>query len=357
MDFEHVHFYVDDALAWCDWYVRTLNFKVVATEWSSPARTVWLQQGSIRVRLSSPGTADSPVAAYLRRHPAGIVDVAFAVPCLSAALNTLLQRGARLLQPIRSGNLGGQQRRWCQLAGWDGLAHTLVEGRPLVFEAAPLLEAIDHVVLNVRQGELAAAARWYSQVWGFERRQGFRIQTAASGLSSQVLAHPQGNAQLPINEPSTDNSQIQEFLDLNRGSGIQHVALRSRRLTQAIAALRPRGLSLLPVPAAYYAQLPQRPGYRPGSMDWQTIADCQILVDWPVQTPESIILQTFTEPVFAQPTFFFELIERRRYLERGVLKTATGFGEGNFRALFEAIEREQQQRGSLYQSCPSAENC
>jgi 4-hydroxyphenylpyruvate dioxygenase len=363
MDFHHVHFYVDDALAWRDWYVQTLNFVPVGTDVAAADRTVWLQQGDIRVRLSSPGSADSPVAIYLRHRPAGIVDVAFTVPCLASALEALLRRGAQLQRPIQSGYWGTQQQRWCQVAGWGGLVHTLVESPPSpipksttaplpsLLEAslleAPLLEAIDHVVLNVPRGQLAAAASWYCQIWGFEPRQVFQIQTEASGLCSQVLVHPQGTAQLPINEPSTGNSQIQEFLDLNRGPGIQHVALRSRQLTQAITTLRPRGLKLLPVPAAYYAQLPQRPGYRLETVDWRTIAERQILVDWLADLPESMILQTFTEPIFAEPTFFFELIERRRYLAQGSLKTATGFGEGNFRALFEAIEREQRQRGSL----------
>jgi 4-hydroxyphenylpyruvate dioxygenase len=194
-------------------------------------------------------------------------------------------------------------------------------------------------VLNVAAGDLERAAAWYKNTLDFESKQTFKIQTDRSALHSQVMVSSNSSVQLPINEPASPHSQIQEFLDVNRGPGIQHIALNTPNIVQAIAQLRPRGLSLLPVPPSYYTQLQQRQGLPLSAVELQEIAQEQILVDWDNTTPQALLLQTFTQPIFGQPTFFFELIERRFQ--------ARGFGEGNFRALFEAIEREQFKRGSL----------
>ena len=135
------------------------------------------------------------------------------------------------------------------------------------------------------------------------------------------------------------NSQIQEFLDINRGAGIQHIALRTSNLKSAIAQFRARGLSLLSVPESYYTELKKRPGLPLSSQELAAIAQQEILVDWKEDAQNAVLLQIFTQPIFEQPTFFFEFIERR--------SQAQGFGEGNFRALFEAIESEQIKRGNL----------
>jgi 4-hydroxyphenylpyruvate dioxygenase len=146
--------------------------------------------------------------------------------------------------------------------------------------------------------------------------------------------------QFPINEPTSANSQIQEFLDVNQGPGIQHIALQTPQIVKAIAQLRHRGLSFLPIPSTYYTQLrTQHQGLPLSTAELEEIAAQEILVDWHNEASQALLLQTFTQPIFEQPTFFFELIERRQ--------EAQGFGEGNFRALFEAIEREQLKRGSL----------
>ncbi|HEY9645050.1 MAG TPA: VOC family protein, partial [Chroococcidiopsis sp.] len=200
---------------------------------------------------------------------------------------------------------------------------------------------IDHAVLNVAAGDLSTAIAWYENAFGFRRQQGFTIQTAYSGLSSQVLVHPQGHAQLPINEPISPSSQIQEFLDCNRGPGIQHVALKTDNSLRAIADLRQRGLRFLPVPPTYYGQLRQRADFWLSELQWQAIAAQQLLIDWQPHS-QALLLQAFTQPIFAIPTFFFELIERRPC--QLTQNPAQGFGEGNFRALFEAVEREQRKR-------------
>jgi 4-hydroxyphenylpyruvate dioxygenase len=202
-------------------------------------------------------------------------------------------------------------------------------------------------VLNVQTGELEGAIAWYEKTLGFQPRQSFEIQTDRSALCSQVMVHPDGTAQFPINQPASASSQIQEFLDWNRGGGIQHIALQTPHIVEAIDQFRQQGLVFLPVPFSYYEQLRLRPGFNLSELEWQTIARQEVLVDWQIEIPQALLLQAFTQPIFSEPTFFFELIERRQIWKNQQPYQSQGFGEGNFQALFEAIEREQMKRGSL----------
>ncbi|MEO0540703.1 MAG: 4-hydroxyphenylpyruvate dioxygenase [Cyanobacteria bacterium P01_A01_bin.105] len=374
MNFHHVQFYVDDVDRWSEWFVKTLQFAWVRRVCSPLDETVWLRQGPVKVALTGARCDRSPVALYLRQHPPGVVDLAFAVANLPATLQRLWQQGAVLRQPIQRQTVGDSSLPCAQVAGWGGLTHSLVQTEtaavadPALPASASLASApsavrhlnasnalsswtvgIDHAVLNVPGGELQPAVDWYCQVFGFQPQQRFNIQTATSGLHSQVLTHPEGNVQLPINEPSSNNSQIQTFLDENRGAGVQHLALQTPDLVKAVTALCPGGLDRLSVPEQYYQQLTHRPGYVSDALDWQTIRQHHILVDWPEPQPQSLLLQTFTRPIFDQPTFFFELIERRCYQRSGRSHQAQGFGEGNFQALFEAVEREQQRTSAITQ--------
>jgi 4-hydroxyphenylpyruvate dioxygenase len=200
------------------------------------------------------------------------------------------------------------------------------------------ITAIDHLVLNVGVGELETAVNWYQKIFDFQPQQSFQIKTDRSGLHSQVMISPHGNIQLPINEPASPSSQIQEFLDVNRGAGIQHIALMIPDLVNAISRFRGAGLSFLSVPQNYYFQLQQRHKFSLSTEELQAISDQEILVDWHEDAPlGELLLQIFSQPIFSEPTFFFEFIERR--------SLARGFGEGNFLALFQAIEREQIKRG------------
>ncbi len=200
--------------------------------------------------------------------------------------------------------------------------------------------SIDHAVLNVAAGDLELALTFYEQTLGFRRQQKFNIQTGRSGLYSQVLIHPDGKAQLPVNEPTSINSQIQEFLDANRGAGIQHLAIKTRNIIKIVRRMRQNGVSFLSVPSTYYELLLQRRKDKFSSIlsaeEWREIIDLEILVDWQEDRFNALLLQIFTQPIFEEPTFFFEIIERR--------EQARGFGEGNFLALFEAVEREQMKR-------------
>ncbi|HLO84176.1 MAG TPA: 4-hydroxyphenylpyruvate dioxygenase [Nostocaceae cyanobacterium] len=343
---DHVHFYVEDAQRWRDWFVNCLGFEVVTgaifpqlflNQNALHTCTEVVKSGAIYFLLSSPLLPTSPVAEFLRQHPPGVVDVAFAAANVEELTIKARVNGANILQPVQT----NFDLKYSQIAAW-GLTHTLIERMVIDSEISAtngqIFTAIDHVVLNVGAGDLELAVSWYEKIFDFRPQQSFNIQTDRSALFSQVLISRDGNVQLPINQPASPNSQIQEFLEVNRGSGIQHIALKTANLVEAIARLRAAGLSFLSTPPSYYSQLQQRPGLPLSLAELEAIAQQEILVDWQDQAPlGALLLQIFTQPIFSQPTFFFEFIERRAQ--------ATGFGEGNFRALFTAMETEQIKRG------------
>jgi 4-hydroxyphenylpyruvate dioxygenase len=342
MNIDHVHFYVEDAPFWRDWFIQVLGFQPVSSQSDRHTYTEVVKSGAVVFWLSSALTEQSPVADYLQQHPPGIVDIAFQVRDMATAIARALAANTTMIKSF-------EQVGSCQIAGWGNLRHTLVEvpSTGAAVEEKPAITGIDHIVLNVAKGELEPAIAFYEQVFGFQRQQSFAIRTDRSALCSQVLTHPDGAIKLPINEPATESSQIQEFLDLNGGSGIQHLALRTEGIVEAIAHFRRQGLSFLQVPFSYYEQLRQRDGFQLTEVEWRAIASQEVLVDWQADQSPALLLQAFTQPIFSQPTFFFELIERRRYWVGATERTAQGFGEANFQALFEAIEREQIKRGSL----------
>jgi 4-hydroxyphenylpyruvate dioxygenase len=348
MNIDRVHFYVEDARAWRNWFINKLGFQaVVGGSNTTHTCTEVVKSGSVCFVLSSPLTPLSPVAQFLRQHPPGVADVAFCVEDLEAVMKRAIAYNAKVLQPI-------QYQAGCKsakIAAWGSLIHTLIERRDgemgemgEMGEKSPLathhFSGIDHVVLNVAAGDLEGAAAWYENVLEFHSQQTFKIKTARSALYSQVMISRDRCVKFPINQPASPNSQIQEFLDANQGSGIQHIALHTPNIVSAIAQLRSSGVSFLPVPPTYYTQLRERQELPLLAAEFEQIAQQQILIDCGETNPHALLLQTFTQPIFDKPTFFFELIERRFQ--------AVGFGEGNFRALFEAIEREQIKRGSLH---------
>jgi 4-hydroxyphenylpyruvate dioxygenase len=343
---DHVHFYVEDAQRWRDWFVNCLGFEVVTgvifpqlflKEYSLHTSTEVVKSGTVYFLLSSPLLPNSPVAKYLHQHPPGVVDVAFTVANVESFTTKARVNGVKILRPVQTIS----DVKYSQISAW-GITHTLIE-RPVVesqvsVTTEQIFAAIDHVVLNVEDGDLESAVRWYEKIFDFQPQQSFNIQTDRSALSSQVIISRDGSVQLPINQPASANSQIQEFLELNRGAGVQHIALRTANLVGTIARLRTAGLSFLPTPQNYYSQLQQRPAFPLSPSELEAIAQQEILVDWQDPAPQgALLLQIFTKPIFSQPTFFFEFIERRAQ--------ASGFGEGNFRALFTAMETEQIKRG------------
>jgi 4-hydroxyphenylpyruvate dioxygenase len=370
LQIDHVHFYVEDAQKWRDWFVNYLGFQTVVSEIFPTAinqeksfhtHTEAVKNGNVYFLLSSPLLPTSPVTEFLRHHPPGVADVAFAVADLPAVIARVAANGAKILQFIEDAG----SCKYAKIVAWGGLTHTLIE-RKLIkgeegqtnqfkiqnskFKVKELLPSIsnhlsnhiftdiDHVVLNVGVGNLETAVSWYQKVLDLQPQQSFKIHTERSALHSRVMMSANGKVQLPINEPGSPNSQIQEFLQVNRGAGIQHIALRTPHLISAIARFRAAGLSFLSVPESYYTKLQQRLEFPLSSPELQAITQQEILVDCQKDSPlGALLLQIFTQPIFEEPTFFFEFIERR--------SQASGFGEGNFRALFEAIESEQVKRG------------
>lgn len=293
--FDHVHFYLEDIGYWCGWFETCLDFRAIATEVDTivtDAHTEILQQGEIQVRLSVPLHSSSPVAKFLEKHPPGIAEVGFTV-------------AADLAEDI-------------VVKAWGDVTHRLIakstSQRFAKSVPSHLFSHIDHIVLNVPAGEMQAAALWYAEHLGLRASDRFSIRTDRSALQSIVMENRDKAIQIPINEPSTANSQIQEFLDYNRGAGIQHLALHTHNIAIAVEHLENRGVKFLKT-------------------------EPKILIETQQKTSNRALLQIFTQPIFDQPTFFLEIIQR--------CNQAQGFGEGNFQALFEAIEQEQIARSSL----------
>ena len=357
MKIDYIHFYLDNAIAWRDWFVNSLNFYSVndplipqiQLDYIFHTHTEVVRSGSVCFVLSSPVSRESPVARFLQKHPPGVVDVAFSVENLEAAIARAQAGKAKVLQPIQYEQQGEQYIKWSKIAAWGRLNHTLIERENLkeaektnfssIIPSDSYYSAIDHVVLNVPTGYLKHAVTWYEQVLDFQPQQTFNIQTQHSALHSRVMVSSDGKIQFPINEPASQNSQIQEFIDVNRGPGIQHVALRTNNLVEKIAQLSANGLSFLPISPNYYADIQQRAEFPLSPEELQAVSQEQILVDWNEEHPNKLLLQIFTQPIFGEPTFFFEFIERRGQ--------AQGFGEGNFQALFKVMEQEQIKRASM----------
>jgi len=358
MEFDHIHFYVENAETSRNWFIDKLKFEAAGQVIHPQTHTEVVKNGWVYFLLSSPLSPQSEVAEYLRYHPPGVVDVAFQVDNLDGVINRIITTGRKVLHPIQYYHLDSGCLKWATVLGWGGLRHTLVERQtfvpgkslpkiPFIIKNTPSstgLEGIDHVVLNVEAGELNPAITEYQMLFGLEPQQSFNIKTKRSGLQSQVLSDSSETVKFPINEPTSSTSQIQEFLDYNQGSGIQHIALKTNNIIQTVAQLMQQKLPFLSVPETYYTQLQKRGIQDCLNSDWERLKNAQILIDWKPQTPEAILLQIFTQPIFSQPTFFFEFIERKVTFFQGKMIQAEGFGEGNFQALFEAVEQDQIKR-------------
>lgn len=352
MKIDHVHFYTRNATITRDWFIDNVGFKGIGNCVSQDTHTELIALNSAYFVISAPLTPNSPVALYLDVHPSGIVDIAFRVKNLPEIINRSCSLGLKLLQkqqlwrsPETSYRHGFQ---FAKISGWHDLQHTLIETTEDYNYCLPLeikqheimpsfsasISGIDHVVLNVAQGKLASAVKLYQALFKFQVQQCFQIQTEQSGLTSEALIDEQGQVQFNINQPTSTNSQIQEFIEQNRGAGIQHLALRSQNIIADVAQMQQQAVKFLNVPQAYYRQLKQLDTLN--ATDKKAVTQQQILVDCESSSLQSSLLQIFTQPIFEQPTFFLEFIERRQ--------EAQGFGQGNFQALFEAVEREQKKR-------------
>lgn len=370
MFIDHIHFYVENAAKTRDWLMDKMGFQYLKQLKNHHTQTeIVTNNYAIFFVISSPLNSLSPVYNYLNLHASGVVDVAFRVNNLDSLIKQNNNENLNIIHQITTHNLLDQGIiKYARIKGWNSLNHTLIENNtniPFCFLASELvskiklnlsesqinlsskkqlfsnfnnLHKIDHVVLNVSSGELAKAVTFYQNLFKFKIFQTFNINTNYSGLASQALISPQENFYFNINEPTSANSQIQEFIDCNRGSGIQHIALKSTNIIDTVTQMRHNNLSFLPISENYYDSLKRKiknqliPGLK--EQEWKAIKKHKILVDWEQNSPESLLMQIFTKPIFNEPTFFFELIERR--------KQAQGFGQMNFQNLFELIEKEQK---------------
>jgi 4-hydroxyphenylpyruvate dioxygenase len=300
-------------------------------------------------------TPDSPIAAHVREHGDGVHNLALAVDDVDVAYRSAVHRGARgIEEPLTDADSHGHGLlRSASIAIYGETRHTFVDRSAyrgpylpgysterLPPEPAGLavgLGHVDHVVGNVERGSLERWVAFYQSVLGFERLRHFddsQISTEYSALMSTVVWDG-SKVVLPLNEPAPGRrkSQIQEYLETYRGPGVQHIALHTDDIVSAVAALRSRGVRFLEAPDTYYDDLRVRLGHL--DLPWDDLQRLGILVD---EEPDGWLLQIFTETITDRPTVFLEIIQRGG---------AKGFGAGNFKALFEAIEREQARRGHL----------
>lgn len=313
-----------------------------------------LEQGDIRFVVSGALEADSPIAAHVRAHGDGVHDLAWLVDDATATYEAAIERGARSVRAPWVESDAAGDLALAQVATYGETVHTFVdrlryrgdtlepgytdERLPNPVGGPPVgLTAIDHVVGNVAAGQLDTWVAFYADVMGFAPLVHFdddQIRTEYSALMSTVVWDG-SKIVMPINEPAEGRkkSQIQEYIEQYDGPGVQHIALRTDDIVAAVQALRDRGVRFMTVPATYYDEAKARlAGF---DLPWPELERLNILAD---HDHDGYLLQIFTETITDRPAVFFEIIERHG---------ATGFGEGNFKALFEAIERDQERRGNL----------
>jgi 4-hydroxyphenylpyruvate dioxygenase len=357
---DHVRMFVGNARQSAYFYRNAFGFEVIAyggleTGMKHEACYV-LRQGQITFVLASPLSAHHPEAQRLVQHGDGVHSIALEVNDVFAAFESAMARGARPASPPHTVEDEHGSIDLAEIHAYGDTTHTLLNRsryhgafapgfRPLdpdrysprTFHPVGL-KAIDHVVANVEQGKMADWVDYYSKIMGFSLLVSFDdkdISTEYSALMSKVVADGRGRIKFPINEPakSRKRSQIDEFLEYYGGPGVQHIALATGDIIGSVRAMAANDVSFLRVPPDYYEMLPERVGTI--QEDVHELAELGILVD---RDDEGYLLQIFTKPVEDRPTLFFEVIQRRG---------AQSFGKGNFKALFEAIEREQARRGTL----------
>ncbi|HEV7886072.1 MAG TPA: 4-hydroxyphenylpyruvate dioxygenase [Acidimicrobiales bacterium] len=357
LGWDHLEWRVGNARAFTAFLCSAFGFE--ATAYAGPEtgvldRVSWVvEQGAIRFVITGALGPDSPIAQSVKTHGDGVYDVAISVTDAAAAYDAALARGAVGLDApaVHEDDTGKLVR--ASIAAYGDTQHSFVEraaysgpyapgftteNLPPLFTAHPTnLQLIDHCVANVAKGELDGWVDFYRRTLGFDQLVHFddeQISTEYSALMSTVVWDG-SKIVLPINEPADGlrKSQIQEYIDFYGCAGVQHIAMRTDDIASTVSALRARGVRFLRVPDAYYQDVRAR--LHDLDLPWDRLQELGILID---RDHDGYLLQIFTEMVTDRPTVFFEIIQR---------EGAKGFGAGNFKALFEAIEREQARRGNL----------
>ena len=353
---DHIEFWVGNAKQSAMYYMAALGFELVAyagpeTGLRDRASYV-LQQNKLRFVLTSSIQPDTEISKHVYQHGDGVKVLALWVDDAEKSFRETTSRGAEAaMKPQRMQDENGEVVV-AAIKTYGDTIHKFVERKNYKgsflpgyvrknssFPVKPIgLKYVDHCVGNVELGQMNKWVKFYEDVMGFKLLITFDdkdISTKYTALMSKVVSNGNGYVKFPINEPAAGakKSQIEEYLDFYRGAGVQHIAIATDDIVDTVGEMRARGVEFLYVPDAYYEDLRERVGEI--EEDMEPLKELNILVD---RDEEGYLLQIFTRPVQDRPTLFFEIIQR---------KGAKSFGKGNFKALFEAIEREQELRGNL----------
>lgn len=361
MGTDYVELYVGNAKQAAHFYKSAFGFQTYAYKGletgSKDSVSYVLMQDKIRLVLTSPLNSKNPINDHIVKHGDGVKVIALWVEDAKKSWEETTKRGAKsFMEPtveedehgkvVRSGiyTYGETVHLFVERKDYNG---TFLPGYKKIkseFQPQPIgLKFIDHMVGNVGWNEMNTWVKWYEEVMGFVNFLSFddkQIHTEYSALMSKVMSNGNGRIKFPINEPAEGKkkSQIEEYLDFYEGAGVQHIAVATDDIIKTVSDLRSRGVEFLSTPPeAYYKAIPGRLEEFSHELreDLETLRKLGIMVD---ADEEGYLLQIFTKPVQDRPTLFFEIIQRMG---------ARGFGAGNFKALFESIEREQQLRGTL----------
>ncbi|MFW9929006.1 MAG: 4-hydroxyphenylpyruvate dioxygenase [Candidatus Thorarchaeota archaeon] len=355
-DFDAVQFIVGNAYQSAYYFYHAFGFKPIA--WSSlktgnrDYASYVLAQGDAKIVLNTPYHPSSEMAAHHMLHGDGVKIIGLKVRDADTAYKEAISRGAKGLSPPKEYKDYNGKVKIASIGTYGDTIHNFIERDeyegtylPGYQDLSPSMELsdngierIDHIVGNVDWYEMEPTVKFYHEVFGFERFIEFTekdIGTKYSTLRSQVVRNYNDKVKMPINEPwmGIKKSQIEEYVQYYHGAGAQHIALHTSDILTTVASLKDRGVEFIHVPNNYYDNISDRIGPIKENID-----DCEelgVLLD---KDKDGYLLQLFTRPIQDRPTFFFEIIQRRG---------ARGFGKGNFQSLFEAIEREQAERGNL----------
>jgi 4-hydroxyphenylpyruvate dioxygenase len=353
---DHVRFAVGNAKQAAHYYSTAFGMRCVAyrgPETGSRDLVEYVMEaGEARFRLTGEAHGGTWVGDHVREHGDGVVDLAIAVPDASAAYEQAIAAGATpLAEPTSSedehgkvvisaiATYGQTRHSFVQRTDYSGVfLPGFVPREPVTAPVTPPFQAVDHCVGNVELGRMDQWVSFYHRVLGFTNMKEFvgdDIATEYSALMSKVVADGSRKVKFPLNEPAAGKkkSQIDEYLEFYGGPGVQHLALTTPDIVASVRAMAAAGVEFLSTPDSYYDDLGSWVGDT--RVDLETLRELKILAD---RDEDGYLLQIFTKPVQDRPTVFFELIERHG---------SEGFGKGNFKALFEAIEREQERRGNL----------
>ena len=357
LGWDYVEFWVGNAKQSAFFYEHAMGFSRIAYEGPETGvrdrASYVLQQGDIRFVVTSALREEHEITKHVARHGDGLKDIALTVPDATEAYRQAVQRGARgVVEPYRVEDDFGSIEL-SAIATYGDTIHTFVNRADYAGPFKPGyvsvsgngaagggvgLTNVDHIVGNVELGRMNHWVEYYERVFGMTEMIHFSdedISTEYSALMSKVMADGEGKIKFPINEPAEGKrkSQIEEYIEFYGGAGAQHIALASTNIVETVEALKSRGMIFLDTPDSYYDEVPERVGEI--DEDYADLRRHRILAD---RDDDGYLLQIFTKTAQDRPTVFFEVIERHG---------ARGFGDGNFKALFEAIEREQALRGNL----------